>query len=589
MTSISKKSGQIIRKLNRFSRKTSEKSKEHIKTHFLARLRSAAKSRLLIVEWLLLVSAITLFAIVQAVWYKSAYTTTVFVAGSSYSESTLGAVDSLNPLFAATTSEKTASRLLFSTLLSVDTTGRIHNHLARSIKHDSSGKIWTLTLRDNIYWSDGDPITADDIIYTFSVINDPAARTIYADSFSTVKIAKVDELTVTFTLPTVFADFPATLTVPLLPEHILGQIPPALLPEHTFSLSPIGSGPFVFDAIQQSATSKTVLLAKNSKYFQGEPLLSRFSLSAYSSEDELARALKNHDVTATAGITNPENYPTSADIYQKNAALNRGAFAFLNTSSEVLKTSSIRRAIRFALDIPALREELDISLPLDYPILRSQAEVTFPDIPKPDQVKAMELITAEGSGLTQTAGKLYIADDNAPAELTIATIDTGHLADFAKSIADSLSTLGFSVTINVLEPDESQIFFTQIVQPRAYDILLYEIDMGLYADLLPYYHSTQATTTGFNFSNYNNAVMNDLILSVRSTFDAELRRAKYEAFLRHWVDAVPAIGLYQSELTYFYNRGTRPFSENIALASPLDRFSDILYWASEKAPRYRTP
>jgi ABC-type transport system substrate-binding protein len=188
-----------------------------------------------------------------------------------------------------------------------------------------------------------------------------------------------------------------------------------------------------------------------------------------------------------------------------------------------------------------------------------------------------------------TEGKLVNSAGEQPS-VNIATISSGHLPQFAERLKQQLEKLGFAVTTNIFPPEESaQNFFTTVIRPRNYDILLFEIDMGTDPDLFPYYHSSQATAAGLNFSDYKNGIIDDLLLSARTTFNTDLRKAKYESFLTQWVDDVPAIGLYQVDLTYYFNRQARTFSENSHLSSSLDRFSDILYWATEKDVRYRTP
>ena len=63
----------------------------------------------------------------------------------------------------------------------------------------------------------------------------------------------------------------------------------------------------------------------------------------------------------------------------------------------------------------------------------------------------------------------------------------------------------------------------------------------------------------------------------------------YESFLRYWVEEVPAIGIYQANLTYYFNKNVRTFSEDDRLVFPTDRFSDVKYWAVNKAEKNRTP
>lgn len=134
-----------------------------------------------------------------------------------------------------------------------------------------------------------------------------------------------------------------------------------------------------------------------------------------------------------------------------------------------------------------------------------------------------------------------------------------------------------------------QDFVVNVIRPRNYDILLYEVEFGADLDLFAYYHSSQATSTGLNLSNYANALVDDLILSSRSTMSMTARAAKYETFLKRWVTDVPAIGIYQTSLVYYFNKNARSFSENDRLVYATDRFVDVEYWAVNRTTKNRTP
>ena len=130
---------------------------------------------------------------------------------------------------------------------------------------------------------------------------------------------------------------------------------------------------------------------------------------------------------------------------------------------------------------------------------------------------------------------------------------------------------------------------TNVISRRNYDILIYEEELGAEPDLLPYYHSSQTSSTGLNLSNYRNALVDDLLIAARETLDTELRMKKYESFLNYWVNDTPAIGLYQASMTYLYNRNVRTYGNNVRLTVPLDRFSDVSNYATVKASRDKTP
>ncbi len=67
------------------------------------------------------------------------------------------------------------------------------------------------------------------------------------------------------------------------------------------------------------------------------------------------------------------------------------------------------------------------------------------------------------------------------------------------------------------------------------------------------------------------------------------RAAKYETFLKRWVNDVPAIGIYQVSLVYYFNKNVRSFSEDDRLIYATDRFVDVEYWAVNQAQKNRTP
>ena len=83
--------------------------------------------------------------------------------------------------------------------------------------------------------------------------------------------------------------------------------------------------------------------------------------------------------------------------------------------------------------------------------------------------------------------------------------------------------------------------------------------------------------------------MDDLILAARSTMDVDLRKAKYEAVLKQWVEDVPSIGIAQTNMSYFYNKNVSIFSEDNRLVYPTDRFNDVEYWGAQKTRKNRTP
>lgn len=595
MNKTKKKSGR-----SRFSRKriadfyheSTDKVGKHFNDNFISRIQNAHEVRLWIIEWVLLVVVVFLFTVVQMMWYGDSYHTDAFVSGGDYTEAVLGEVKSMNPLYASNSAEKTLSRLLFANLVSPDNSGHIKGELAKTVKMDNTGKIWTVTLRDNLQWSDGEPIVADDIIYTVDLIRDKTAKTTISADFSHVTTKKINDKTVEFTLPSTYVDFMDTLEFPLLPKHILGEVSPALVYESDFSKHPVVSGPFVLNAMQAATATQlntfTIYLNRNTKYFMTSTKLDTFTLKTYKNRDDIITALNASDVTATAELGLDSAGSLRDNISSRESLLNGGVFAFINTKSDNLENKTLRQAIAKGVNLAVVREGIDDSQLLNYPILERQEKLNYPELTKYDLDEAKGLI--EKAGFKYNDNGKILNKDGVPVILNAVVQKRDVITRTAERFVDELKKIGFEVNLNIY--DESQTtadFFTTVVRPRDYDILFYEVDLGVSADPFVYYSSTQASTGGWNFSNYSNGLVDDALLSAHTTTNMNTRKAKYEYFLKAWVSDVPAIGLYQSSLKYYYSQNVDIYSENLQMTDVLDRFNDVRYWASEKRSVNVTP
>ena len=224
--------------------------------------------------------------------------------------------------------------------------------------------------------------------------------------------------------------------------------------------------------------------------------------------------------------------------------------------------------------MPEIRAAAPDTTALDFPILDSQIQLSnLPSIPTGDAATAQEKITELSGGET--------------INLEIATVNSGYLPEVTAKLAENLEALGIKCSVSVYA--ESQEFVANIVSKRNYDILVYGVELGADPDPLAYYHSSQAKASGMNLSNYRNSLVDDLLIGARGTMDETLRARKYEKFLEYWATDVPAIGLYQSNMTYMYSKNVRTYDESNTLTTALDRFSNVEDWAVNKGLKNQTP
>ena len=176
-----------------------------------------------------------------------------------YREGLIGAVRRLNPLFAHLNPvDNDISSLIFEGLFASNEYGEVVARLAEELVISADGLEYVIRLRDDIRWQDGLPFSADDVVYTFSLLSDPAYARISqaAQVWGTVELQKLGDHLLRFRLAQPLSSFTHLLTIGILPEHALrGTALPELM-QHPFNLSPIGTGPYQLAALRLRGQSE---------------------------------------------------------------------------------------------------------------------------------------------------------------------------------------------------------------------------------------------------------------------------------------------------------------------------------------------
>lgn len=567
-------------------------STRHAHEFLVKRLDTIRIARRHIAQWLILVSVLIGATGLQLSWAQSSYQTVGAANGGTYAEAMTGQIDTLNPLYATTEPEIAASRLLFSSLYTFDTAGKLSKSLAQSMKIDESGKIYTIKIRSNAYWHDGAPLTAKDVAFTINLIKKPTAMSPLRINWQDVEVRAIDDTTVEFKLPALYAAFPHALTFAVLPEHILGDIPAGAIRENTFSRYPVGSGPFVFRLLQTVGGQdeyKIVQMAAFDKYFLGEPNVSRLEIHAHSTSEKAVASLRSGTTNAASRV------PASAAEDLSNAGysvtrhkVNSGVYALFNVSRPVLKDKAVRKALQLGTDTKSLRNQLPVAVPrLDLPFVSGQLTGKgIPSAPNTNKEQAAKLLDQAGwklvDGIRQKDGEKLT--------LTITTTKDEEYEKVMGGLASQWRSLGIVIATNVVDPDEPGANFVQgVLQPRNYDVLIYELLIGADPDVYAYWHSSQVGSTGYNFSNYSNSTADAALVSARGVLDPELRNIKYKTFAQLWLEDVPAIGLYQPVVVYATNDHIRSVDESMPFVTPADHYANVLDWSVRERTVYKTP
>ncbi|HSH96173.1 MAG TPA: ABC transporter substrate-binding protein, partial [Roseimicrobium sp.] len=198
------------------------------------------------------------------------------VHGGRLVVATFGDPKTFNPITANEASSTDIIRFLFMGLVNMDMPSQeIIPALAHKWSVLPDNKTWTFELRKGLKWSDGKPLTADDVVFTWDVIYNPDIINVTADLFridgKNFKVTKIDDLTIQVVTPEPYAPFVEFFgQIPIIPKHILNRsvAEKSFVSAYGISTPPdqlVGSGPF---RVKQFKPGEFTLMERN-PYFWG--------------------------------------------------------------------------------------------------------------------------------------------------------------------------------------------------------------------------------------------------------------------------------------------------------------------------------
>lgn len=578
------------RELSRRMKRVEGATVKHARRFVFRRWDNFRDARRHIALWVITIGVILGASGLQLMWYQQSYRAVAAANDGTYAEAVQGPVETLNPIFASTSAEESISNLLFSRLLTYDKTGHLNYDLAESMSIGADKKTYNFRIRPDARWQDGIYVRAKDVVFTVGLLQNSATRSTIS-GWDDITVKAIDDRTVSFRLPAVYAAFPHALNfLPILPEHLLRDIEPGAIRENAFSSNPVGSGPFILRFVQEvdpTSGRKIIHFARSETYYRGQTKLDRFQLHVYGTSDAIIKAISTSEVNAATDltITDLEKVDTRRHNITREP-INSGVYALFNTKAGPLENRLVRKALQLGTDVQAVRNLVGQETPELYlPFVQGQLNGKVPSAPKYNVAKANKLLDQAGWKLKNGVR----TKKGAPLKLSVVTTKNNDFERALGGLAEQWRAMGINVTTSIVDPtDASQNVAKNILRPRAFDVLLYQLTIGGDPDVYAYWHSSQASD-GFNFSNYSNATSDDALLSARARLEPELRNAKYLAFARQWLNDAPALGLYQATTQYVYSKSVHAIPEDQKLISPADRYAGVLYWSVGDRLVHRTP
>jgi peptide/nickel transport system substrate-binding protein len=523
--------------------------------------------------------SLALVAAILAVGGRAATGATVPAAGGIYVEGVVGHPTYLNPLLSPfNDADDDVRALVFNGLTRLTPDGRVVPDLASSWSISPDGKTYTFQLRDAV-WQDGQPVTADDVVFTIGEIQAPGfpGSPEMARLWQSIKVSRVDARTVQFTLGAPYAPFLEYTDLGLLPAHLLRGVSGRDLLTNPFNAQPVGTGPFQV----KEASLQEVTLVANPRYGGKPPYLAGVTLRYFASFQAALDALDRGEVQGLGNLPPARLLDLASD--PRVSLLQAAQYARLNlmildTQAPLFSDDLVRRAIDLALDRAAIIQAAadGAGVPAAGPIAPSSwAYVPQSGAYTYDPTQAARLLDEAGwrvpAGTDATAirekdGKLF--------RFALLAANQPDRLQAAQEISRQLRALG-------VEADVQSAAWGSIVQdflaPRHFDAVLTEAYAPT-ADPDPYlfWHSSQITG-GFNVAGWSNRVADQLLEDGRRQTDQAARREDYAKFQALFAQQQPSILLYYPTYAYATPAALKGVSLGLML-QPADRFATVGDW-----------
>jgi peptide/nickel transport system substrate-binding protein len=506
--------------------------------------------------------------------------------GGIYTEGLVGSLERLNPVLDFYNPvDRDLDYLLFSGLLRFDARGLPQNDLVESMGISQDGKNYNFSLRQDVVFHDGTPLTSEDVVFTIDLMRNekiPVPDDVRA-LWNDIEVEALDEYTLQFRLPEPYAPFLDYLTFGILPKHLLGNLSSEEIINASFNMEPIGSGPYRFDhLVVENGKIAGVDLVSFDKYYRDPPFIEQMVFRYYPDSESALSAYEAGEVEGVSQITS-EVLPTALKEPDLNLytgrlpQLSMIMFNLQNPEQPFFQEPTVRRALLTGLNRQRMIDTLMAGQGIiaDGPIFPGTwayydgiEQVAY------DPEAAISALKEVGYTIPASGGGVRTKEDQLLSFDLVYPDDPEHTG-LAEAIQSDWSRIGVGVE---LKPVSYENLVSDYLEPRIFQAALLDINLARSPDPDPYpfWHQSQ-TTGGQNYAKWDDRQASEYLEQARVSWDVAERTRLYRNFQVRFVNEMPALPLYYPVYTYAVDGRVQGVTMG-PLFDTSDRFATVTSW-----------
>jgi peptide/nickel transport system substrate-binding protein len=468
--------------------------------------------------------------------------------GDTFIDSLLGNVSSLIPTITSDGASHTVGDQIYSGLVGVDKDLNFIGELAQSWEFSKDCRDLTFRLRPGVKWHDGQPFTADDVVFTWQTIIDPKVPSPYKSEYEKVESVRADGpdvVRIHYSQP--FAKALTNWATAMLPKHLLekyvqeGRIREA--PQNW--AAPVGTGPYRFKELR---SGEKIVLVANPDYWEGRPYISRIVFRIIPSQATTFLELKAKGVDATTltalQYKRQTDYRAFERAYTKFRHPGNGyTYVGFNLKDPRFADRRVRQAFAHAINKREVIDGVRLGLAREATGPYKPGTWVYTDKVKTypyDMAKARQLLAE--AGWKPRDGDGLLTKDGTPFAFELLT-NQGN--DERKRVAEivqaQLRELGVAVEIRTLE---WAALLKEHIKKRKFEAIVLGWGIGIDPDQFVVWHSSQTGPDQLNHISYANPEVDRMLEMGRTTCLREERVKYYHRIQELLAEDLPLIFLY---------------------------------------------